>query len=657
MMGLQTFIKSITHSWPILLIGLLSLITLTPLVILAYVGLVVLVALLLPIKNTNLLLRLILSYGLLYSLIALIGALFWLCNIPQALHFALPIAALVLGAGFLFKGRVIIAPVRIDVISLVVGLATVFLVISPFVHNKTFGTLLQLFAYQGDNISHIELVNANVTKQGYVYMGLEDIRPYAYQTLSGYPQAWHLNIAIIQNSIDKLIPVNELAYRQVFIFYAMSAAHFAMLAVLTCIAIRHIVGLSTKLLNKKQTIVAGLVAALVTLGLFFGSFTTLFAYGFQTHIAALLLLLIVFFFLAFQVKNTSALPAADTRNFIWACICFVGLTMTWQVIAVPAAFGLMAAFFSLRIIPLSVAAYRKAIPLLVLFFVLGLASLFQFYILHRFGNDATDIFQPGLSPEPTDAMMLLVVGLVAVSLFFYGSLLKHVSLSLLLWLWGSAAVFSLILYIILEVSVGVQLYYYFKAAFTVILLGIVLIAPLFIVPLTNLAKKIRPLPFIGLLAALLLVGGSCIALFSSKEALSFSERNLAGIEGNLANAVASYMWQPLTTRPKIYALGSCVPDQDFKVTRLSQALMSDPSLKLIKLATPFEDKPFYLSVIGVYLNTDPDRPTLVISGDHVVAEKIRQEFTGNQHLILLDIDTEKKIKDITNCPNFIEYQK
>lgn len=634
---------------------LLAALSLSMFAAVAFIGVVLLAGYVIPIKSRNVILRLTLGYLLVYSMVTIVAAVFWVLHIPDALYWSLPLTAVGLGTWFrnvpLVRQRY-----TVDIIGLIVAGAIGYIVAAPFLHNPNFPTLLQIFSYQGDNISHLELINADITQRGYVYYGLVGMRPYASQTLSGYPQGWHINGAVMQDSLGRLLHISGNAYRQMLFFYAFAVAQFGMLALLMY---ESVVLLASQWLGRtstwRQRLLTRLIAAAAVAALFVGPFTTMFSYGFQTLFAAFSLLLAVYLYLSFQDARAGE-PRSDRTAYLLAVVSFVSLSMTWQVLTIAAGVALAVVLFYKKLVRLNIRSLLRDWRFVAGLFGLGLAAAFPFYIVEVFGNEANkNIFQPGLSPHPSGTLLLVLTGGVVIIAYLLGKrrLINGPSLAAGA-LWTTAGLFLLVLYVIMSIKLGRQEYYYYKSAFSVILLSAVILAAGVAYIIATAIKGLRLGSFLVLCAVLVLVGGAAVNADTSIETHAYLQGTLSGMDPNLAMVFASSLVRP--DHPKILALGSCIPDQDFKATRIAQALSSDPVLKQIHVANPFEYTPTYIGSVDAFLHTRPAHGTVVISFDHGIAAHIRARFAGNPMLQVIDLDTSNVPKDPAQCPNFVGFR-
>lgn len=625
-----------------------ALLTLTPLALLGYGSLVVLLALILPVRLRSLTLRLVLSLLLFYSVHTIIAAVFWLMDIA-GLRF-LPFLSGLMLAGYTWRFRPVFIKTRLDPVGLVVALAVMVVPLVPFIKSPTLATILQLFSYQGDNLSHLELINADVKKQGYVYYTLEEIRPYAYQTLSGYPQGWHVNVAVVQDQLARLVRIHDVTYRQVLFFYAICVAMYGLLA----LVVYELMVLLSSRARGIGELTRRLTAAGVTIGLLLGTFMTLFAYGFQTHLMSLLMVLTIGVLLT-EVWETSH-DVTKRWLVVLAVLLCSGLTLTWQIIAVPTALAIFYVLLAGGVVTWRVAWFRQQWRFFGILACLTLAAAFQFYMQLRFGNDATTIIQPGLSPEPRSSFLVLIFAAGLIAVFYLARQRSSRTPEPFTALLVPAGIFSLLFYIILEIRVGEQRYYYFKSTFTVILLAVILLGAYATSQVGLLQNKLSGWRGWLMVALVVVAGVGGISLNLSKETVAFYQSTLAGMDRPLAESLAAELKKPPAERPNIMATGSCIPDQDYKASRIAQALSDDARLKTFRVNNPFDKDLKYTDIIRDFSQTRPQTETLILSHDGHVLERIAHTLGPNAKLRGINLDPHGPPKDPVRCPNFVEYK-
>ena len=278
--------------WIFILLPLCAVLAFTPLSFLSFIILVYLVAVFLPLPRFGLFSRLAISLLIILSTNTLVAGLGWIFNLPLharfivALYYVIFFVVVARNRHLLLSGF-ILKPKRQEVFAALLSFVLFLITILPVAKDSSITNAERVVAYGGDNLSHLEMVNADAQTAGYTYKKYTDgVSQYSIiKPLTGYPQGLHINVVFL-NDIAKPLHGGPISSRRLLLsFQLISSMWFALLAYLfitTCFELMDV---------ESQKTVGYIVTASVAGWLFLGVFFTTFTSGFQTQIAALVLLL------------------------------------------------------------------------------------------------------------------------------------------------------------------------------------------------------------------------------------------------------------------------------------------------------------------------------------------------------------------------------
>ncbi|HET7827865.1 MAG TPA: hypothetical protein VFK97_03290 [Candidatus Saccharimonadales bacterium] len=164
------------------------------------------------------------------------------------------------------------------------GLAVCLFVSLPLILNFSYATVLRYSAKTGDDINHLSMIEADRKAGGYVYRLTGPNQRLLDSRLIGYPQGWHVNAAVFENSLLKLIGTDSLKTRLLSFFVYRLAWLFIMIYLAFELFITIVAGFYKKI--RWIYSLAGSAAA-GAIGLWL--VVSVYGYGFQNFVAAVAL--------------------------------------------------------------------------------------------------------------------------------------------------------------------------------------------------------------------------------------------------------------------------------------------------------------------------------------------------------------------------------
>ncbi len=451
--------------------------------------------------------------------------------------------------------------------------AIVFLVIAiPLLSKYSTNYIYQFIGYGGDNVSHIELVNITEKFNGYHYGTIQDVGNDFTASHSSYPQGMHLNISILRDLLPDNIDFYKSVKAQLLFFMLVSTTYLSLLAYLFVL-------LAINLLPKVKRWYSLPLIYAASYGLFFGGLLDFFLNGFHAHIFSLLLLLTQLYIAIWLVGQ----KATDTTRSISLGVILllsVGISFSWLFL-LPIALainGLLVLYFDLPRLVQIHHNRRKVFRILkwwLVYILIVAIALIQAYVQLRYSAKSDPINEPGfITPILPSVVVIffLLVSLAYAYLRVDGKLIERKKVAVLLLFTIISGLFSLYIYIYQVSSTGHVEYYFYKSAYTIIILGTLAAIVLCTAILDKLKLVATPLGIISTGALFYFFASGT----SSLQLPPVLNGQLQGVTPELANTFADKINDPSS---RIVSIGSCNRAQDFIITRLAGALRNQNTLK------------------------------------------------------------------------------
>lgn len=610
---------------------------------------------LIPLRHIGVLTRSVLVLLTLLCLNTMIGFGAWVLGIP------ITISIIILLYGVLVSLLIVFTPLSAnksssqvllqgrEVFGLIIAVAIFIVIALPLTtrHYETANPVIpvQLISYGGDNISHIALLKAVDLSQGYA----QDYPNKLSDTLNAryipYPQGWHLNLSILKSFIE--IFSDTFSTKQFLIFYYLASGLGMSLLAYMFIILGMSIQESLKTSNRFAGYLSiGTMAAI----LFMGPIFTFFALGFQTLIVAMLLFLAELFLLLelLNQKNRSTQKQITYLSIVIA----TGISYVWFFLW-PVAVATVVLFVVSNFRLYSRTSYAENAKFIVACSALGAVGLGQLFFQVVFGPDSPTVNNTGLTLEPNNFVLLsfaLIVFVFVVYLYENARVryIGHVAFI--------SAVFALVILAYQLITVGEPRYYYFKATYTFIILGVMIIGATLSVALSNIfrGKGLGRGKVVLLCASLTVAMISISFTLSSKEFRLYLEQKPYGISAELANAVLNFAATDSKLSHRVVAIGSCNREDDIVAMRFAETLLNNPTDTTQDVAIAQLTSPYYPRTFSSIKNSMGSKGLLVISSDYPAEQKLKQ-FLGSDagRVDFIDLDNARTPKPSSACPNLL----
>jgi hypothetical protein len=644
-----------SNSWHLLrtnagLLAIGEIIAFTPLRLLSLILIVFVLARLLPF-GTGLFTKLIVSFGIIVSLVTYLAVIAWLVHLPLSSGIIVTILNICLMSTYLFMRRKGMNTAQVlrtnaqDCASLLVAIVTVLLVMWPVLQQFNGARLAEVVTAGGDNTAHLEMIKINDLNRGL---------PYGYhnrvnnKTLyASYPQGWHFMTAFVKWLSEPFTSYQNSPRDILLLFYLTASLWFGILMFL----ITRLACMVGEPLNgvKKPLATIAVVAVVTTVGLHW--MLGLFMRGFQAQIASFTFCLFEIFFLieAFKRPASKRYPA-----LLLAASAAVSINFLWLFIA-PIALGLLAAAFIITLFQ------NKRLPPLyiwsVLVFLGGLAAVQPLlYKLYPVNLGIPLLMQRGDAQQTSMYTLFFMCVIIAgyTTVHWTNRSLRIVFSSALLALAFSLYLFEDQLHTLHELR-----YFYFKSTYLFIMLATVILGAIAYELLNNTlrdsARKTRGRLHSAILITLVLISGSMICWQVRNP---FTDRYVQSTLSGIDIAQAQPLIDAVSLNPGngyyTVFLGACDRGNDIRASQLLESLsfvVKPQSATTISFdpAAPEETEQFQ----PILNATKQSGHTItVISSDQVLEHKLRA-YLGDQisRVAIISINGNPQSEPISQCPN------
>ncbi len=640
------------------LLGVSVVLAWTPLAIVAALLIIFALSRLLPWRFgfwTNIVASIILYAAF---LACLAGAAWALGHIPLPAPAITTISVLLLGVIILLSNPQPLLPgkrellVADDLIPLAVALVAMAFLLLPLLPKLSVSSIGPFMMYGGDNSAHLEMVQAITKNQGYA-IGHHN-RYNLGGILVAYPQGWHFATAYAQGLMDQLASVKNHPGLILGIFYGVSVLWWGMFVFL--FARLSLMALAIKA-TLSQALLGKLLAATICLLGALSVFLSLFAYGFQTQISALVYLLLEVVCIA--AAYTSKKPAERFIGLWIGLVILAGSGFSWlflyPVSVTILAVAIIHSWIQLRKLPWQFIVGAIAAGVFVLY-----QPLVQVLVkVPTYQDGVTIINQRGNVALTSLAWVLMLSALaVAIAVVAWRQRLAKVLVGALLL----SLAFSLILMWYQLGTIHELRYYYYKSTYTVLLLALIIIAAAVGWGVSRLMSQQPRQPRSqqlamagGVLAAFITISWSAVWLSATPELDGIVSKRLQGISSEQASTVINIVKSQPQDSWKILSIGSCNRGDDIRTTLLAGALSSFPPGVAAPSVVPLDnlDKDVLFAKISKYLRSSKDPLSIILlSNDQVIGRELMQSLDDSQKvkIQLVNLDPSPETETLAQCP-------
>jgi hypothetical protein len=654
--GISNRTKRVGNRSYLIVLAFAALLAVTPLRILSLLLIVLVISRLLRAKMLGFLSHLVLGFLVVVSLTSLISLTTWIFGWTLSSSKILLYLVLVI---FIYVYAFTRSPRPLlpqknevldlgDFASFALACALVTVLCLPFIRDPTIPTLGQLVMAGGDNSTHMELVKLNDINQNVSYGTNNKVN--VLTDMSNYPQAWHFFTVFISWCLNPLISSSNIIGRFLLIFYMMSVLWFA---VLVFLLVRSSVWLGENIIGKyKPSNKISVIGAVgVTGAAAIGWLVTLFAYGFQTQIAASVFLVAEVIILLIAWTHNEK----DRRSYLRLAMLFAATSMfMWFFVGsasiVALALGYMLTYVKTRSLP--------HLEDWVLGLVLGLLVLLQASFRSIFKLTTVDngslLTSTGLV-EKVDLYWLLI-GFVMISLFFYAKMAtkKYVVLYATLL---SSLIFSFGILVYQLQATGEPRYFYYKANYTILILLLIplgacvfyLVHRLFDTFQRNKIGK----NFVALSVMVLMF----MVVWPMRSPLfdSYVDNQAFGVERRQAEAVVEILSKDRSAGYRTVSIGSCNRGNDIRTVQLARSLAF--TNKTIRTSADFlltvQSKEYLFKEIEEFTMNRQEKLILISNDRALEAELYTQLGKLDKNIELYSLDTTIETETKFQCPDRI----
>lgn len=603
------------------------------------------------IKNIGPLTQLILGWLLVVAITAIIALLAWIIHTPLSSS-AILVLLSVLYLIILRFTPAIKKPTQNrnavfdDIVSAALAVVVCFILFMPFIQNPSPSTIGRLVLFNGDNSTHIEIMKANDLNRGNAY-GMNN-RVNSFVDTASYPQGWHFFTAFIKWLVEPLVNFNNSPGKILLLFYVVSLVWFGVL----CFLITKIsIWLGRQLSRDEKTFIPAYGTLVIVLPVLFGLVFTLFSYGFETQISALVFLLAEILILSYYLARSPskdltalrlALVFASTVAFMWIFLAPVSVLVVIVVYALTA--------LSQRKIPWKDVSLAVFLGLLVLL-------QFSFRILFPLTLEASESFinSNGLVAESNFVILALIsVVVLYIWLVRRTAVLMPAVITLVL-----GSVFSGIILWYQYATIGEPRYFFYKANFTLIILATIVGGALAFWLVKYVVRNWPKTAFVNRASlAVLLLASAIIISFQVQTPLvaKYFNQTAFGVEERQADAIMNIISNRPAVGYRLIAIGSCDRANDIRTTQLAWLSTFKP-LPREGLFEPMRmfihDENILFEKIKNHQAKYSSKPIILVN-DTAVGERFRIS-TGNNaaNFEIINIDTDNVSQTASECPDRI----
>jgi hypothetical protein len=511
--------------------------------------------------------------------------------------------------------------------------------------------------YGGDNSAHLDIFRTLDRNQGFA-IGHNN-RANLGSILVAYPQGWHFMGVFVKWTLQGVAPIGASPTSTLLFFYSMATLWFGMMVLLITRLSLLVVHHTTKPKVKKSVAIFSKV--IVALSCFIGIngfLLSLFAFGFQTQIAAL------GFLLAEVVALVAAYSTKDLRQrlgyILLATLLMAASGFSWLFLYPVSGLILFCAVVH------TIARYKK-LPLyfVVGLIILGAGVLFQPFIQLSVPvpayQDGVNVINQRGNVVATD---MLLIGLLALAAATWAYVyFREATVRILIASLGVAIAFSLVLMWYQLGTIHELRYYYYKSTYTGIMLVIVLLSALVGWAATTLLQSNAPLKKLSIVQKML-VGAGLLGILALSATLiksptydGFIHKSLAGISPAQAGTVVDIAAKQPENGWRVVSIGSCNRGDDIRTTLLADSLSLVPPrgtkspghfIRLDKL-----EKQTLFAGIDKFISQDDGTPSLIIlSNDQVIGAELMSALSPahQSRIQLINLDPSIETEPALQCP-------
>lgn len=594
--------------------------------------------------------RFILTFLIFFSLNTILGFAAWLLHISLSVHLMTAFYGVVALLLALFSRNSIQQPIGLsssaeEITTLAVAIAIFFAAFAPFIHGHTPLLATRVLAAGGDNMGHFELTYAVDKNQGYIQNHYYSASGIITGTLTPYPEGLHLNVGILGRVFQAATHPFDIGGKLFFFLVATDVN----LALLTYLFVIYCFSLNRRILAAGGRLATYLSVLTVTGLMFLGPFFSLFAIGFQPELASLTLLLSEVLLLN-SVLGISD-KARQKTALLFAAILVSGIAYTYIVLWPIALVALLLGYHQMiGLSKVQLAKHKFLVAALTGIIAAGLGQFF-YQLLYQ---SSTSVNQNGFIPEPNNFLLLF---LFTVSALFILYRHKGPTIKLLSRLLIFSAVITILLLIYQLISVGELRYFYYKSAYTFILLAAALgtVAISLLIYRVLKATDLKPYAFGGLILLVVLSVGGLVWAERSQYFNLYAQEKPFGLSLELADGILTIDNKNPDDGHRVIAIGSCNREQDIDAMRIAAALTNNPNpgqeaVYRAQMFSPHRSRTF--AAIKKYLKTQPY--LIVLSTDYGTQQALTR-YLGKQasKIRFVNLDYGHTYKNIVSCPNFL----
>lgn len=620
-----------TQLYLTILIFALAALAFTPLKLLSLLSVVVLLAIILPLKD-SFFVKLLLSYVVYFASNTVLGSIFWILHIPASstsftlIQLSIIVCLFIVNRPTLKETRFCLS----DITKIIISILLIGIIAIPPLFKDL--SIFSIVASGGDNLSHIELFFADVTSRGYFYASPTKTSTLMTVQLAGYPQGLHINMFLLSDALKPFFDITSSPKPLISFYYLYTVALFVLFGWMFILIAK---------VSKKISAVSIAVALVLFSGIFF----SLFSFGFQTQIASYILLLSLFFVLerlyepAYTDKKRQILA-------LLAALITAAVSFTWMfllpVVLLFTTYILVDAF---KLWKFSVILKRWKFILILA--AVGIFSVIQPAVQLLYSNKALN---SGVNEMGSTVIIpVLVISGIAVLSCLYFIIYRAKRNRVLTAALTISVVFSGIIYAYQVIQVGEPRYYFYKSIFTILIISSVLLTRFCVLSIPVIARK----NLANYTSLLILAFGFFIAAQNlTSTAGYFKKHKAGGISPELTqSAVRSVVDNP-SSAGKVIAIGSCNREQDYVTTRMVAVIsQSNNSSRTALQAGMLEpDRETLIDSIAEYQMRDNTDLT-IYSTDNPTSDAVKDRLKGGRNETFVDLDFGHVKKNKYTCPN------
>lgn len=628
--------------------GLLTaslVLTLTPLKIVSFALLIIIVARLIPLVS-GVITRLAISFSLVSCISGCVAVVAWLVHAPLNATSLLLALTVIISVWAWVMRKHTGAPKKLttnahELSALGLAVVTVMMIALPALKDPNGASLLRIISAGGDNSAHLTMVKAIDLNQGVGFGGNNRVNQMPGAV--NYPQFWHFNVASYKWFADATgFGKIDSASKVLAIFYGASLLWFGLLVFLMTR-----LGLRVAEIVTKKSDLLGLIAALgVCAAITAHWLLQLSTYGFQSQTGALLLLVAEIYMLVEAFRQSSGRRYAA---LIVAGFLAVGSSLTWTLLIPPAAgaFGLC--------VLITIFANKKlpSLPVSLLTVLVGAFIIFQPLLLYifpvSFEGGVSMIQQRGLI-NPVSMGALLTIFIVCLLYAWVNKTNK--SLRVIAVVAAGTIAFSFGLMVYQLHTLGELRYFYHKSAYGFVVIGGALLAAAAYHFAHTLFKDRG-----RIVIALLLCALAGLAIWHVKDPAwrSYQDTTIGGMSSQAAAAVVQQInLGPLTSANTTF-LGACNRGDDIRANLFTTALTKTMIYKSVSFDPGGHNEKFIFAAIALHLR-ESDVPITIISSDLAISGRLKThlgELASRNTFKLIDLDNTEYTEPISQCPDRI----